>query len=86
MKGKNAGTGESKTLQHMARIIVTHKKNDDGSVNSIIKYPPLDGRKLSEMVASEIEYRIKALPVSDAYKEELRILIGSYGILKATGD
>ena len=86
MKNKSAGTGENKTSKHMARIIVTHEKNDDGSVNSIIKYPPLNGRKPSEMVASEIEYRIKALPVSEAYKEELRILIGSYGILKATGD
>ena len=86
MKNKNAGTGENKTPKHMARIIVTREKNDDGSVNSIIKYPPLDGRKPSEMVASEIEYRIKVLPVSDAYKEELRILIGSYGVLKATGD
>ena len=86
MKKKSAGTGENKTSKHMARIIVTHEKNDDGSVNSIIKYPPLNGKKPSEMVASEIEYRIKALPVSEAYKEELRILIGSYGILKATGD
>ena len=86
MKNKSAGTGENKTSKHMARIIVTHEKNDDGSVNSIIKYPPLNGKKPSEMVASEIEYRIKALPVSEAYKEELRILIGSYGILKATGD
>ena len=86
MKNKSAGTGENKTSKHMARIMVTHEKNDDGSVNSIIKYPPLNGRKPSEMVASEIEYRIKALPVSEAYKEELRILIGSYGILKATGD
>ena len=86
MKKKSAGTGENKTSKYMARIIVTHEKNDDGSVNSIIKYPPLNGKKPSEMVASEIEYRIKALPVSEAYKEELRILIGSYGILKATGD
>lgn len=70
----------------MAQIILKHEKNDDGSVNAHLKCPPLKGKAPSEMVAAELEYRIKALPVSDAYKEELRILIGAYGVLKAIGE
>ena len=70
----------------MARIILTHEKNDDDSVNARLKFPCLNSKKPSEMVANEIEYRLKTLPVSEAYKEELRILIGSYGVLKAIGE
>ena len=66
----------------MARIKVTYETNDDGSINARLKCPCLNGKKPSEVIADEIEYRLKALPVSEAYKEQLRILIGSYGVLK----
>lgn len=70
----------------MSEIKVLHTKNEDGVIHAHLKGPPLNGKKPSEIISVELECRIKALPVSDEYKEELRILIGSYGVLKAMGD
>ena len=66
----------------MARIEVSQTTKEDGTTHAHLKCPPLNGKKPSEMIADEIEYRLKALPVSEAYKEQLMILIGSYGVLK----
>ena len=66
----------------MTRIEVSQITNEDGTTYAHLKCPPLNGKKPSEIIADEIEYRLKALPVSEAYKEQLRIRIGSYGVLK----
>jgi hypothetical protein len=66
----------------MTRIKVSQTTNEDGTTHAHLKCPPLNGKKPSEIIADEIEYLLKALPVSEAYKEQLRILIGSYGVLK----
>lgn len=66
----------------MTRIEVSQTTNEDGTTHAHLKCQPLNGKKPSEIIADEIEYLLKALSVSEAYKERLRILIGSYGVLK----
>jgi hypothetical protein len=70
----------------MKRIEVSATKDNEGVTTAILDCPPLRGKKPSEMVSIEIEYRIKALPAPESYKEELRILIGAYGVLKSGGE
>jgi hypothetical protein len=70
----------------MKRIEVTAAKDNEGKTTAILDCPPLNGKKKSEMVGIEIEYRIKALPIPESYKEELRVLIGAYGVLKSVGE
>jgi hypothetical protein len=73
----------------MKRIEVTAAKDNEGVTTAILDCPPLNGKKkseMAEMVSIEIEYRIKALPIPESYKEELRVLIGAYGVLKSVGE
>lgn len=66
----------------MARIEVSQTTNEDGTTHAHLKCPPLNGKKPSEIVSIELEYRIKALPIPEACKEDMRILIAAYAILK----
>jgi hypothetical protein len=70
----------------MKRIEVSTIKDNDGKTAAVLDCHFMIGEKLSEKVSIEIEYRIKALPVPESYKEELRILIGAYGVLKSGGE
>jgi hypothetical protein len=73
----------------MKRIEVSTTKDDNGVTTAVLDCPALRGKKpseMAEMVSIEIEYRIKALPIPESYKEELRVLIGAYGVLKSVGE
>jgi hypothetical protein len=73
----------------MKRIEVSTIKDNDGRTAAVLDCSALRGKKpseMAEMVSIEIEYRIKALPIPESYKEELRVLIGAYGVLKSVGE
>lgn len=70
----------------MKQIKVSVANGDDRKTTATLDCFFLKGKKLSEKISIEIECRIKALPVPESYKEELRILIAAYGVLKSGGE